>query len=107
MRAVSVAHNDRRRAVTRRQKEDPSCLPQPYTPPSAGPDFRGKTKSFTVLPGGGGWPTCRHCGSTIYPQRFESTNVRSIAGSRMAVDRYVCRCGKGHEVHRPLEAAAA
>ena len=75
--------------------------------PLDGADFRGKTRSFTVLPGGSSWLTCRHCGSTIYPQRFESSKVRSIAGARLAVDKFRCRCGKGHEVRRPLEAAAA
>ena len=50
--------------------------------PVGGSDFVGKTRSFTVLPGGGGWPTCRHCGSTIYPQRFESSKVRSIGGAK-------------------------
>ena len=76
-------------------------------PAIGGSDFRGKTRSFTVLPGGGSWPTCRHCGGTIYPQRFESSKVRSIGGARLTVDKFRCRCGKGHEVRRPLEAAAA
>ena len=43
--------------------------------------YAGKTKSFTVLPGGGGWPTCRSCGSTLYPQRFESSK-RSTTSRR-------------------------
>ena len=76
-------------------------------PAIGGSEFRGKTRSFTVLPGGGSWRTCRHCGSTIYPQRFESSKVRSIGGARLAVDKFRCRCCKGHEVRRPLEAAAA
>jgi hypothetical protein len=75
--------------------------------PLDGADFRGKTRSFTVLPGGGGWPTCRHCGSTIYPERFESSVVHTIGGSRLTVETYRCKCGKGHQVRRPLEAAAA
>jgi hypothetical protein len=79
----------------------------PRTTVLDGSDFAGKTKSFTVLPGGGGWPTCRSCGSTLYPQRFESSKVRSIGGARLAVDKFRCRCGVGREVRRPLEAAAA
>ena len=50
----------------------------PRTTVLDGSDFTGKTRSFTVLPGGGSWPTFRHCGSTIYPQRFESPKVRSM-----------------------------
>ena len=64
-----------------------------------GADFQGKTRSFTVLPGGKTWPTCRHCGSTIYPSRFESSGVRTIRG-RLNVEKYRCRCGRGHEVRR-------
>jgi len=71
-----------------------------------GADFRGKTKSFTVLPGGGSWPTCRSCGSTFYPQRFESAGVRTIKGSSVTVETYRCRCGRGRHVRRPMEAAA-
>jgi hypothetical protein len=77
------------------------------TPHDGGDDFRGKTRSFTVLPGGRGWPTCKGCGSTIYPQRFESSKVRTIGRSRLTVEVYRCKCGKGHQVRRPLEAAAA
>ena len=43
-----------------------------------GADFRGKTKSFTVLEGGGSW-------------RRESSNVRTIGGSRLNVEKYRCR----------------
>ena len=53
--------------------------------------FQREDTSFTVLPGGGSWPTCRHCGSTIYPQRFESSKVRSIGGARLTVDKFRCR----------------
>jgi hypothetical protein len=76
----------------------------PRTTVLDGSEFAGKTKSFTVLQGGGSWPTCRSCGSTLYPQRFEGSKVRSIAGSRMSVDHYVCRCGVGREVRRELAA---
>jgi hypothetical protein len=83
-------------------------MPAPTVPgPLDGADFRGKTKSFTVLPGGKSWPTCRRCGSTIYPERFESSGIRTIGGSRLTVDVFRCRCGKGHQVRRLLEAAAA
>ena len=51
-----------------------------------GSEFAGKTKSFTVLHGGGSWPTCKACGSTLYPQRRESAKVRTIGGSRLNVD---------------------
>ena len=41
-------------------------MPAPTVPgPLDGADFRGKTRSFTVMPGGTSWPTCRRCGSTI------------------------------------------
>jgi len=76
-------------------------------PAIGGSDFRGKTRSFTVLPGGRHWATCKACGSTLYPQRFESSRVRTVCGSRLTVETYRCRCGKGHQVRRPLEAAAA
>jgi hypothetical protein len=69
--------------------------------------FEGRTKSFTVLPGGTSWPACRHCGSTLYPQRRESAKARVIGGSRLNVEKYRCRCGKGREVRRPWEDAKA
>ncbi len=75
--------------------------------PLDGAEFRGKTKSFTVHEGGGSWPTCRHCGSTLYPSRRESSNVRTIGGSRLNVETYRCRCGTGRQVRRTVEAAAA
>ena len=65
-----------------------------------GSEFAGKTQSFTVLQGGRSWPTCRGCGSTLYPQRRESSKVRTIGGSSLNVDKYSCRCGKGQEVRR-------
>ena len=70
-----------------------------------GGDFTGKTKTFTVLPGGRPWPTCKVCGSTIYPSRRESRKVRVIDGKRMRVDTYRCACRTGYEDRR--EAAAA
>lgn len=76
-------------------------------PAVGGADFKGTARSFTVLPGGRSWPTCRGCGSTLYPQRRESTKVRTIGGSRLTVELYRCRCGRGHQVRRPVEAAAA
>ena len=69
--------------------------------------YAGRSRSFTVLPTGSNWPKCKRCGSTLHPSRFESSGERPIAGSRLTIDRYLCRCGKGHEVRRPLEAAAA
>ena len=69
--------------------------------------FEGRTKSFTVLPGGGSWPTCKACGSTLYPSLRESSKPRTVGGSRLNVEKYRCRCGKGQEVRRPWEAAAA
>jgi hypothetical protein len=82
-------------------------MPKTTVPgPLDGADFRGKTKSFTVLAGGASWPRCRNCGSTLYPSRRESSKARTIAGSRLNVDKYRCRCGTGREVRRPLEVAA-
>jgi hypothetical protein len=75
--------------------------------PLDGAEFRGKTKSFTALPGGKSWPTCRACGSTLYPSRRKDAGVRTIGASRLHVERYVCRCGKGREVRRPWEDAQA
>jgi hypothetical protein len=83
-------------------------MPAPTVPgPLDGTEFAGKTKSFTVLRGGGSWPTCRVCGSTLYPSRRKGSKVRTIGGSRLSVDRYVCRCGTGREVRRPWEDAQA
>ena len=65
--------------------------------------YEGPSRSFTVLEGGKSWPTCRHCGSTIYPERFESSGVRTIGGSTLSVDVYRCGCGRGHEVRRAAE----
>jgi hypothetical protein len=76
----------------------------PRTTVLDGSDFAGRTKTFTVLPGGGGRPTCRSCGSTLYPQRFESSKVLSIGGAWLAVDKFRCRCGVGREVRRELAA---
>jgi RNase P subunit RPR2 len=82
-------------------------MPKTTVPgPLDGADFRGRTKSFTALPGGKSWPTCRKCGSTLYPSRRESARARTIGGSRLNVEKYGCRCGRGREVRRPLEAAA-
>jgi hypothetical protein len=82
-------------------------MPKTTVPgPLDGADSRGKTKSFTVLLGGKSWPTCRSCGSTLHPSRRESSRARTIGGSRLNVEKYRCRCGKGHEVRRPLEVAA-
>lgn len=69
--------------------------------------FAGRTRSFTVLKGGGGWATCRNCGSTLYPQRKESAKVRTIGGARLSVEKFRCACGGGREVRRPLERKAA
>jgi hypothetical protein len=69
--------------------------------------FRGRTKSFTVQPGGKSWPTCRSCGSTLWPSRRESAKARVIAGAHAHVEKYRCRCGKGREVRRPWEDAQA
>jgi len=83
-------------------------MPAPTVPgPLDGGRFDGKTKSFTVLPGGKSWPTCRNCGSTLYPSRREGQTARTIGGSRLNVEKYRCRCGKGHEVRRPWEDAQA
>jgi hypothetical protein len=66
-----------------------------------GLDFRGKTRTYTTLPrSAGSWPTCRRCGSTLTPRRFESSGVRTIGGSRLSVDVYRCGCGRGQEVRR-------
>jgi hypothetical protein len=73
-----------------------------------GLDFRGKSWSYTTLQrGAGSWATCKRCGSTLTPSRFVSSGARTLAGSRVTIDRYRCGCGKGHEIRRPLEAAAA
>ena len=72
----------------------------PRTTVLDGSEFAGKTKSFTVLQGGGGWPTCRGCGSTLYPQRRESSKVRTMGGSKLNVEKFRCRCGVGQEVRR-------
>ena len=76
-------------------------MPDETNTVNRGSDFRGTSRSFTVLQGGAGWPTCRSCGSTIYPQRRVSSKVRTIGGSRLAVEKYRCRCGVGREVRRP------
>jgi hypothetical protein len=70
-----------------------------------GPRFR--SKSFTVIPGGKSWPTCRSCGSTLWPSRRESSKARTIGASRLNVEKYPCKCGKGREVRRPWEDARA
>lgn len=62
--------------------------------------FAGRSRSFTVLAGGKGCTTCRNCGSSLYPSRRERVKVRTIAGSRLNVDKYRCRCGRGQEVRR-------
>ena len=72
-----------------------------------GGPFAGKTRSFTVLPGGRHGTACKGCGSTLYPSRRESSTVRTIGGARLEVDVFRCRCGRGLEVRRPMEAAAA
>jgi hypothetical protein len=68
---------------------------------------RGRTQAFTVIRGGGSWPTCRSCGSVLYPQRRESVQVRTIGGERLTVEKFRCRCSVGREVRRPLERQAA
>ena len=72
----------------------------PRTTVLDGSEFAGRTKSFTVLHGGASWPTCKSCGSTIYPQRRVTSKVRTIGGSRLNVDKYRCLCGRGQEVSR-------
>jgi hypothetical protein len=67
--------------------------------------FIGTSRSFTALPRKpGSWSTCRHCSSTLYPQRLESRKLRVIGGSKMAVDKFRCRCGRGREIRRELAA---
>jgi hypothetical protein len=56
--------------------------------------FKGRSKSFAVITSGKSWPTCRACGSTLYPSRRESST------------KYRCRCGVGREVRRPWEEGA-
>jgi hypothetical protein len=63
--------------------------------------FEGRSRSFTVLIGGKRWATCRACGSTLYPQRRESSKVRTVDGSSLNVEKYRCLCGRGHVVRRP------
>ena len=72
--------------------------------PLDGAEFRGKTRSFTVLPGGKSWPTCKACGSSLYGRR-ERVYQRTIGGQRMSVELYRCSCATGQEVRRSLEAA--
>ena len=61
-----------------------------------GLDFQGTSRSYTTLPRStGSWPSCERCGSTLYPERFESSGVRTIGGSRLTVDVFRCKCGKG------------
>jgi hypothetical protein len=62
--------------------------------------FEGRRRSLTVLTGGKGWATCRTCGSTLYPSRRESSKFRTVGGSRLNVEKFRCRCGRGHEVRR-------
>jgi hypothetical protein len=38
---------------------------------------------------------------------FVGAGVRTIGGSKLTVDVFRCECGKGQQVRRPLEAAAA
>ena len=77
-------------------------MPAPTLPgPLDGADFTGKTSSVTTLPRAvGSWPTCRHCGSTIYPSRFEGAKVRTVGCAELTVEKYRCRCGRGQEVRR-------
>jgi hypothetical protein len=72
----------------------------PATTVLDGAEFAGRTQSFTRLPRSSSWPSCKRCGSTLVPARFESSGVRTIAGSRMTVDTYRCRCGRGQQVRR-------
>jgi hypothetical protein len=82
-------------------------MPAPTVPgPLDGADFAGKSRSFTALPGGKSWPTCKSCGSPLYGRR-ERIVQRNIGGTRTNVEVYRCRCRTGQEVRRPLEAAAA
>ena len=75
--------------------------------PLDGSEYRGKTTKggFTVLEGGRSYPTCRHCGTSLYGRR-ESRKVRTIGGRRMTVEKFRCPGGHGLEVRRPLEVAA-
>jgi len=41
------------------------------------------------------------------PVEAGEAKARTIGGSRLNVEKYRCRCGKGREVRRPLGAAAA
>ena len=76
-------------------------MPKPkVSGPLDGAEFGGRSKSLTVLPGGKSWPACKRCGSTLWPSRQEGSKVRTIGGSRLNVDKYRCRCGRGHEVPR-------
>ncbi len=68
--------------------------------PLDGGRFDGKTKSFTVIHGGAKRSTCKVCGSTLYPSRRESRNVRTIGGELVHVDKYRCGCHAGYEVRR-------
>jgi hypothetical protein len=82
-------------------------MPAPTVPaPLDGADFAGKSRSFTVLPGGKSWPTCNRCGSSLYGRR-ERVVERNINDTRTNVEVYRCRCRTGQEVRRPLGAAAA
>jgi hypothetical protein len=75
--------------------------------PTIDPDrsgFAGRTRSLTVITGGRNWPTCRACGSTLWPSRQEGSKVRTIGGARLNIQTYVCRCGRGREVRRELAA---
>jgi hypothetical protein len=82
-------------------------MPAPTVPgPLDGADFGGKSRSFTVLPGGKSWPTCKRCGSSLYGRR-ERVVERNINGTRTNVEVYRCRCRTGQEVRPPLGAAAA
>jgi hypothetical protein len=75
--------------------------------PLDGGDFRGTSRSFTVLRGGAGWETCPDCNSTLVPSRLEYRNRRRvIAGRELSVDKFRCLCGRGREIRRPLEQAA-
>jgi hypothetical protein len=69
--------------------------------PLDGADFRGKTRSFTVLPGGKGWPTCKACGSSLYGRR-ERVYQRTIGGRRMSVEVFRGVAAGGLPRHRGL-----
>ena len=68
--------------------------------------FSGTSRSFTLMAGARRHAECRHCGSSL-AGRLEDQAVRTVGGTRMAVDTFRCRCGHGRQVRRELSGAAA